>query len=89
MKRFVLAVFCTASLVSACDSCLPESWRVPPHRKFEIMAAERHRLCVQNNDCTQVSVCHAESEAYCLDAGYPKHCGNAELEGSCGTGLKR
>ncbi len=75
-------------LTSSCDSCLPESWRVPAVRKFEVIATARHQACVQNNPCYFVSQCHRESEAFCLDAGYDKTCGNSELEGSCGIGVK-
>ncbi|MEY4933561.1 MAG: hypothetical protein RLZZ403_1881, partial [Pseudomonadota bacterium] len=70
MKRLLLAL-----LLSSCDSCLPESWRATPKAGFERMAAERLRVCVQNNPCQFLLQCHAESEAFCLDAGYARECG--------------
>lgn len=85
MKRILYAV--TLMLVG-CDSCLPSSCAVPPKRKFEIMAIERHQMCVQDNPCAFVSECHRQSELYCLDAGYSKTCGNGEVEGSCGINVK-
>lgn len=84
-KLFAVALLIVSS---SCDSCLPEWFRATPKAGFERMAAARHEACVQNNPCTFVSQCHAESEAYCVDAGYPKTCGNAELEGSCGKNVK-
>lgn len=75
-------------LASSCDSCLPEWFRATPKAGFERMAIERHRLCVVNNPCQFVESCHNESWAYCLDAGYPKTCGDGEIEGSCGSEVK-
>lgn len=73
---------------SSCDSCLPESFRATPKAGFERMAAERLRVCVQNNSCVFLHQCFAESEAYCLDAGYAKTCGQMEPEGTCGDTLR-
>ncbi len=75
--------------LAGCDSCLPIGFRATTKAGFERMAVERHRLCVVNNPCQFVSQCHRESEAHCLDAGYPPSCGDGEIEGSCGSGLKR
>lgn len=76
------------ALLSSCDSCLPKSWRATPKAGFERMAAARLTICVQTNPCTELSRCFAESEAYCLDAGYAKSCGNGEPEGSCGVAVR-
>lgn len=86
MKTIAFLAACLGLM--SCDSCLPEGFRATPKAGFERMAVERHRLCVINNSCIHVSQCHRESEAYCLDAGYAKTCGNAEIEGSCGTGVR-
>jgi hypothetical protein len=75
-------------LVSSCDSCLPEDFRATQKAGFERMAAARHQQCVWDHDCSHVKQCHDESEAFCLDAGYSKTCGNAEIEGSCGAHLR-
>lgn len=84
-----LFLFIAMVSLMSCDSCLPESWRVPPKRKFEIMAIERHQMCVQDNPCGEMTTwCHRQSELYCLDAGYSKTCGNGEVEGSCGINVK-
>lgn len=79
----------TFLLFAACDSCLPEGFRATPKAGFERVAVARHTSCVVNNPCTFVSQCHRDSEAFCLDAGYAKSCGDGEIEGSCGTGVKR
>lgn len=84
MRHLVVAL----ALLSSCDSCLPESWRVPEKRKVEIRLIELHQECIQDNPCTEVHRCHAESEARCLDAGYEKECGNGERESSCGANIK-
>ncbi len=84
MKRLLLAA---ALCLSACDGCLPESWKVPPHVAFERMAAARLQSCVQNNPCQFLRQCFAESEAYCVDAGYSARCGFGEPEGSCGVNV--
>ncbi len=80
----------TAALMftTACDSCLPEGFRATPKAGFERMAAERLRVCVQGNPCSSIRQCFVESEAYCLDAGYSKTCGQMEPEGSCGSVLR-
>lgn len=70
-----------AMLLLACDP-------VPPEVGFRRIAAARLQSCVANNACQFVSQCHRELEAFCVDAGYPKTCGNGEVEGSCGTGIK-
>lgn len=75
-----------ASCWGACPNC--PGWEATPKAGFERMAAARHEMCVQNNPCYFVSQCHRDSEAFCLDAGYPKTCGNAEVEGSCGINVK-
>jgi len=84
--RALLLIALALSFFS-CDSCLPESWRstVPP---FVTGAIARHQSCVQDNPCYFTPQCHLDSEAYCLDAGYPATCGNAEVEGSCGINVK-
>ena len=61
---------------------------VPPNVAFERMAAARLQSCVSNNLCQYVRQCFAESEAFCVDAGYRPSCGFGEVEGSCGTGVK-
>lgn len=54
------------------------------------MAAYRLQTCVQDHRCflNDQRACFAESSAYCLDAGYPKECGQMEPEGSCGAAVK-
>jgi hypothetical protein len=76
------------ALLSSCDSCLPESFRATPKAGFERMAAARLQSCVQNNPCQFLRQCFAESEAYCVDAGYSKTCGQMEEEGTCGSKLR-
>ena len=70
--------------------CGCSGWDATPAAGFRRMAGARHRSCVENNLCQYVVQCHAESEAFCLDSGYPASCGNdlGDIEGSCGTGLK-
>jgi len=85
--RTALLVVVGTLILSSCDSCLPESFRATPAAGFRRMAAARHQQCVWEHDCSHVKQCHDESEAFCLDAGYPKTCGNAEIEGSCGDKL--
>ncbi len=75
-------------LLSSCDSCLPASFRATPKAGFERVAIYMHEQCVANHPCQYVSECHRESEAYCLKNGYPKTCGNGEVEGSCGVNVK-
>lgn len=73
--------------LAACDSCLPVGCRATEKAGFERLAAARHQQCVWNNPCSYTDECHRESEAFCLDAGYSKTCGNGEIEGSCGDRL--
>ena len=75
MKLLALLLLC------ACEPATPEAG-------FRRMAAARLQSCVANNPCQFVSQCFRESEAYCVDAGYPESCGRGEVEGSCGTGVK-
>lgn len=88
VKTAALLLSLFVLLLSGCDSCLPQSFRATPKAGFERMAVEVHRICVQDNPCYFVSTRHRQSEARCLDAGYAKECGNGELEGSCGVGVK-
>lgn len=84
MRRALVAIL----LFSSCDSCLPESFRATPKAGFERIAIARHRACVVTRPCPEVADCHRESEAFCIDAGYEKSCGNGEVEGSCGAEIK-
>ncbi len=77
-----------ALLLAGCDSVLPQGCASTPRAGFERMAMSRHRYCVENNPCQFVSECHRESEAFCVDAGYAKACGDGDIEGSCGVGVK-
>lgn len=92
MKRddsfWAWVLFALAVIVCGCDSCLPVSCRATPKAAFEREAIARHTHCVVSNNCQFVSQCHRESEAFCLDAGYPKSCGDGEVEGSCGTEVR-
>lgn len=90
MKRdsfWAWVLFALAVIVCGCDSCLPPSCRATEVAGFRRVAAARHQQCVWDHPCSYVDECHRESEAFCLDAGYPKTCGNGELEGSCGDRL--
>lgn len=79
--------FLAILFLSSCDSCLPESWRATPKAGFERVAAAKLQACVQNNPCQELHRCFAESEAYCVDAGYSARCGQMEQESSCGANL--
>lgn len=74
----------TLLLIAACAG-----WVVPPGIGYRRIAAWEHERCVQDHPCFYVSICHAQSEARCLDAGWPKWCGNGEAEGTCGDALPR
>lgn len=78
-----------ALLLCGCWGKRLPGWDATDEAGFIRMAIERHRLCVENNSCIFVSACHRESEAYCVENGYPMTCGNGEREGSCGAGIKR
>lgn len=73
--------------LAGCERCAPD-WVVPKKVAFERVAAARLRLCVQGHICQMASWCFRQSEAYCLDAGYSKTCGQMEPEGSCGVNVK-
>jgi len=89
VHAFLLSFGAGFILFSSCDSCLPEGFRATQKAGFERMAAARLQSCVQNNPCTFLRQCFEESNAYCLDAGYAKECGQMEHEGSCGVAIKR
>ncbi len=84
MKRLLLFL-----AFSSCDSCLPEGFRSTEKAAMSRMIGADHRKCVENNECWFVSQCHRESEARCVAQGYEKSCGDLDIEGSCGTGIKR
>lgn len=75
-------------LLSSCWGTSCPGWDATPKAGFERMAAARLKFCVQNNSCVFVSQCFRESEAYCVDAGYSKTCGQMEPESTCGVGVK-
>lgn len=52
------------------------------------MAAARLQTCIQNNPCQISHFCFMQSEAFCLDAGMEKSCGEMEDEGTCGDAIK-
>lgn len=85
---WTIILFALAIIICGCDSCLPPSCRATEKAGFERVAAARHQHCVWTNPCSYVEQCHRESEAFCVDAGYSKTCGNGEIEGSCGDHLK-
>ena len=84
-------IFATLALAASCDSCMPEWFRATPKAGFERVAKEKHRHCIATNECFEdiVKQCHDESWARCLDAGYEKSCGDGDIEGSCGSEIKR
>lgn len=90
MRFFLLtlALVLELGLAFSCDSCLPASWRATPKAGFERMAAYKLQHCVQGNPCQFLRQCFAESEAYCVDAGYSPRCGQMEPEGTCGTKVR-
>lgn len=84
MRRLLLALaFC-----SSCNSCFPPGCQSTDKAGFSRVAAARLTSCVQNNPCTFLKQCFAESESYCLSFGYPKSCGQMEPEGSCGVNVR-
>jgi hypothetical protein len=75
-------------LLTSCWGSSCPGWDATPKAGFERMAAARLQSCVQNNPCVFLRQCFAESNAYCLDAGYAITCGQMEPEGTCGAALK-
>lgn len=73
------------ALLSSCWGTSCPGWDATPKVSFERMAAARLQQCVQGKPCANIHQCFLDSNAYCLDAGYAKECGQAEVEGSCGT----
>ncbi len=77
------SVIILLALLSGC-----EGFRATTKAGFERMAAARLKVCVQGNPCQFTHQCFSDSDAYCLDAGYDKACGQMEPEGSCGVEVK-
>ena len=73
-------------LLSGCAN-----WAPTEKASFRRMAEYRHRMCIQNNECFEgvVRQCHNDSVNYCLDAGMERSCGDGDIEGGCGAGIKR
>lgn len=72
-------------LLAGCDC---PGFKATPKAGFERVAAGKLQHCIQNNVCQAAPWCFRQSELFCLDAGYPKTCGQMEPEGSCGSALK-
>lgn len=88
----VRAGFFAVVLFAGCWGDCPSNpgWPATAKAGFERMAADRLKECVQSHECFEEVQrrCFTDSEAYCVDAGYPKSCGQMEPEGTCGVGVK-
>ncbi len=70
------------------SSCNCPGFAATPKAGFERMAAARLQNCIQGNLCQVAPWCFEQSRQFCLDAGYPKTCGQMEHEGTCGSKVK-